>query len=1044
MQATGEGQQEASQWLPVNAESLRAADCSVVLLPAYDRGWPDHPASATTPTTALQERDPNSPINLNRRLRNPSRALPSLLARLKVLDNRFKARSASAHQSSTRDNAGRYRPHDCQPPLQNSFQHCNRDIIADKPARVWIGPPKLQLTLPADSGEAGVGLEEAMAALVHHHDSDVSSIHSISERLGPSDSEPEDKQKYIIPDNARSRGSSRNAFMFEGSSFDPNLPPTPPPKDPRMASRTSLVSDTSEPDAIFFPSGLSKAGSIYTLGRASFTDQISQLTSIKLPEASSLSTSIAAIPTSAAAARALNDAADQIRRWVQKASDVIGGLDAEDEVEWAAAGGREGVDEVDTAITRFEQLVDVYVTAVEDLERRDDMALLTARDLKAVVDRMERITVDWAKIKDSLERVKEQVRLALEWEELWNAVLGQIRENMDTLNRHVFEMEERRHRNSLLESIESGHGIDIQALETIVEEAPSRNPDAPSNNRLSIIGSLPGMPPSSQAEQVRGMQEETNLLALFAQLQPLEISMEFARPRLTQFLERAKDIFPTGCDDLEKLWESLRSKYKKLEVDADSLRQELGEDRWVLMFRKAGSKTMKMCESVERSITKLRDELDDGTQHTNPPSLAQRIDNYEAKKLHYKPAIQRVLEIIDRGVQSRSTVNGEILRLQADLQRRWTELESQTKGMDFALEQLNINKTNALRDSVSTILSAQGSVASSTGTTLLDTPGSSPASSVVFLSRQSSDQGTSTPYAVKGKSRASSFASSTTLPSSKRLSSLPVSGANNLTRKTPLTRSSVADLKAGGVSSRLYPPPSPSRSLSRQENSREDKPSRPRWNSSTNLNDTPIGHNFKPSTTPSPYKRSLYLHGPRSVSTPTAVSHPSPLGQEFSSSTISESSSLSRPPVTPLGSRIARPPSALGDPLTASSSRLPRASIYFTPGSSQQIPSSPPSSLRSSTASALSNGSTSSVRTVRPSDSDPLRDSPSTPKKELAQHVGRPQSSIQPSAPNPDASPSAPVRPLPAKSNAGGGTRPASGMARRRSSMLPLPRSSRS
>lgn len=803
-----------------------------------------------------------------------------------------------------------------------------------------------------------------MAALLHY-DSDVSSIHSISERLGPSDSEVEDRQKYRMPDVGKSRGSSRNGFVFEGGpAAESNGPPTPPPKDSRMASRTSLLSDTSEPDAIFYPSGLSRAGSIYTLGRASFTDQISQLTSIKLPEASSLSTSIAAIPTSTTAARALNDAADQIRCWVQKASDVIAGLDAEDDVEWAAAGGREGVDEVDAAISRFEMLVDVYVTAVEHLERRDDISALTAKDLKAVVERMEKITTDWTTIKSSLERVKEQVRLAMEWEELWNIVLGQIRENMDILNRQVFEMEERRHKNSLLESMESGHGIDIQALETIVEEAPSRKADAAANNRLTIVGGLSGS--ATEVDRSRCSQEDSNLLSLFAQLQPLEISLEFAQPRLTQFLKRAKDIFPTGCEDLEQLWQSLQAKYNKLEADADSLKQELGEDRWVLMFRKAGSKTLKMCESVERSITKLRDELDDGTQHTNPPMLAQRIDNYEAKKQHYKPAIQRVLEIIDRGVQSRSTVNGEILRLQADLQRRWTELEAQTKAMDFALEQLNISKARQLRDSVSTILSTQGSIASSTGTTLLDTPGSSPASSIVFMSRQSSDQGSATPYGPSSKSRTSSFASGTTMHSSQRYSSLPVPGSSHIPRKNPLARSSAADVKSN-VISRLYSSPTPVRSLSRASAVADDKSSRPRWNGSTNMKDTPIGHNFKPLslTTPSPYRKPITGRSPRSVSNPsTSQTRPSPLGYN-NGNTSTASTPSTRPPSTPLGARYPRPPSALSNPPHSTHSRLPRASLYLTPATAPSIPSSPPStSSRSTSYSVLSNASTSSSATV--------------------------------------------------------------------------------
>lgn len=284
--------------------------------------------------------------------------------------------------------------------------------------------------------------------------------------------------------------------------------------------------------------------------------------------------------------------------------------------------------------------------------------------------------------------------------------------------------------------------------------------------------------------------------------------------------------------------------------------------------------------------------------------------------------------------------------------------------MDFALEQLNINKTSALRDSVSTILSAQGSIASSTGTTLLDTPGSSPASSVVFLSRQSSDHSTSTPFAPTGKSRASSFASSTTLHSSKRYSSLPVPGSSGLARKTPLTRSSVVDLKVG-VSSRLYSSPTPARSLSRQEVPVDDKPSRPRWNASTNLKDTPLGHNFKPisMSTPSPYKKSLQMRSPRAVSTPSVTSQPSPLARQFSASTTS--SVASRPPCTPLGGRVPRPASSLARPPTSTpASRIPRASVYFTPGTAPRIPSSPTSSLRSTANSVISDGSAASSSTI--------------------------------------------------------------------------------
>ena len=104
--------------------------------------------------------------------------------------------------------------------------------------------------------------------------------------------------------------------------------------------------------------------------------------------------------------------------------------------------------------------------------------------------------------------------------------------------------------------------------------------------------------------------DESNLMSLFARMQPRRASLDFVPMSLASFLKRGRPLFPAACGDLDRRLEDLEAKFKRLETDSESLRKELGEDRWVLMFRKAGLKAIKMCESVERSIAKLRDELD--------------------------------------------------------------------------------------------------------------------------------------------------------------------------------------------------------------------------------------------------------------------------------------------------------------------------------------------------------------------------------------------------------------------------------------------------
>ncbi|EHL03421.1 hypothetical protein M7I_0644 [Glarea lozoyensis 74030] len=417
-------------------------------------------------------------------------------------------------------------------------------------------------------------------------------------------------------------------------------------------------------------------------------------------------------------------AAEQIRSWIQKASEVINGLDGDDDVEWAAAGGREGLAEVDNAISRFEELINVYVSAIESLQNRPDIATVPGEELKRVVLQVETILKEWEKIRKTLKGVKNSVEIAMEWEELWNTVLGDIGNEMDILSRLVFEMEEKRHK-TLLE--EAGGDLDINELKTIVEETPpSKRSQA--NNRYSITA-FPMSPGSPNTPTTSMAPDDSSLLALFARMQPLRASLDFLPMRLSSFHSRADNIFPTACEELETRRESLEKSYTSLEKDAQSLRHEIGEDKWVLIFRGASRKNQKMYESVERSVMKLKAAVETGLHLNNPATMGKQIESYESKKTHYGPAIEQVLFIIENGVKDRSTVNGEILRLHSDMQGKWNNLKEQMAELDVSLEEIQADKRNQqLRDSISSMVSNDRSTIGSFN----DTPGSSPASSVIM------------------------------------------------------------------------------------------------------------------------------------------------------------------------------------------------------------------------------------------------------------------------------------------------------------------------
>lgn len=667
-----------------------------------------------------------------------------------------------------------------------------------------------------------------------------------------------DTNKYRLPDHVNGNGTKvqldtrrehieRDVRPPSPTESPPPLPPkdTPPLSSvPTSAPTTTATPAEFNPDlSSYFTPGHQRPGSIYTLSRLSFANQLAQLTALQLPDAGSLSSKVSAIPTAQAATTALINAADQIRSWITKASDVINGLDSDDDVDWAAAGGREGLAEVEKAIIRFEELINAYVSAIEELQGRDDIAEVSANDLNRAVFQMESIMKEWTSIRRSLQVVKEQVEIAMEWEELWGNVLGDIQNEMDELARLVFELEERRHKSMMAAT--SGEAVDIGDLETIVEETPP----APSRLQAAARFSVPSFPLSPSSPGGAPMStDDSSLLALFARMQPLRASLDFLPMRLSVFQARAELSFPTACEELDMRQNGLDAAYKKLEKDAESLRKELGEDRWVLVFRGAGRQAYKMYESVERSLMKLREAIDAGLHLTNQPLMVKKIENFDAKKTHYGPAIERVLGIIDKGVQDRLTVNGEILRLHQEIQSKWDDLKEQIREVGATVEDLQSGKQGGqqLRDSVSSMLSNDRSTIASGH----ETPGSSPPSSVIMSSLGLDP---TTPAAKMAKHRSPSQMAN------RRHSSLPTPA--QVPRKANMARLSV-----------LATPSNVNVPAAKNSRPPSVADTRPRWRSSANAGGVDTGHNFKPLSlsTPSPYAKTPAT--PRSASSITPTS----------------------------------------------------------------------------------------------------------------------------------------------------------------------------
>ena len=767
------------------------------------------------------------------------------------------------------------------------------------------------------------------------------------------------------------------SHSMESSKQTPKMwarPPTPPHHDeqsdaaPSNTKRESFYgTDTESFYSHLRSRNLSRTNSLYSISRVSFNNQIKQLTSIQLPDANSLSSSISAIQTAPKASRALNDAAAQIQAWINKASEVLDGLHARDDIDWAAQAGREGLEEVDGAIDKFDSLVNVYVTAVERLEMREDAGDIPAEDLQHSIKELEKIITEWKKIKSDLKTVKHQVELSLEWEELRNSAFDDAAQECEDLSRQVFEMEEHRHVAAPVMPQELPTDVGLDEFEGMILDSGN---EGTAQQRLPHRYSLPkqpqpassSCPPDSPNPDEGG--QDSNLMGLFAQMQALRASLDFLPMRIQQFQSKASEDFPTACRELEDRKDQLEEQWQKLETDAQSLRKELSEDRWLLLFRNAGRQALKMIDSVDRSRVRLDEALDVNTQLRHAPSTMEKLKNYETKKLHYRPAIEKVIALVDRGVRDRLTLNGEIIRLQNDVKKKWQTVVMGIRLLDGTLNDYHATETQQLRESVSSVMTNDHSLLASS---VIGSMGSSPASSVGPSSRAVSRTRPShhASPSDEGRPRQTSVSSSTSTkpvvpvtPAMKRYSSLPipmtpVSSRRSQHQTTPLSHSSLAEASQSIASSRLATPRTPmstrpssrlsstpsSSTIPARPTSRlsqtPSSSSKPRWNVSTSMNKSAIGHNFRPlsATEPSPYSRRV---------TPVKYTPPGAARRIASLSPMTPASTTHSRQTSATSSIVGSPSPQLQP---GSAPRLRRPSSLVLSQSSVDLPTSPGSEL---------------------------------------------------------------------------------------------------
>lgn len=191
-------------------------------------------------------------------------------------------------------------------------------------------------------------------------------------------------------------------------------------------------------------------------------------------------------------------------------------------------------------------------------------------------------------------------------------------------------------------------------------------------------------------------------------------------------------------DFLKQKYHGLITDWSKIQKDTELLRDELKEDKWLVVFRTVSAQAEEMMESLEKVLTASQEFMWDFKKQCGSPDRARRsrtasrhprssngseveilcdssslvmspeavqdlldrylvlCKNFVAKKKHYVPSCERVLTTLVKGIENRSTKNGEVLRRYADMRTRFQNIQQHIIQTDAELSRTEI----ALRQTI--------------------------------------------------------------------------------------------------------------------------------------------------------------------------------------------------------------------------------------------------------------------------------------------------------------------------------------------------------
>ncbi|KAF9923127.1 hypothetical protein FBU30_006777 [Linnemannia zychae] len=382
-------------------------------------------------------------------------------------------------------------------------------------------------------------------------------------------------------------------------------------------------------------------------------------------------------------------AASELSAWLETAEMTVYGLEMDVEQD-GVSDGRD-VGEIDVMMNRFQPNISMLIelkdkmilrlptTSIDTQPQDEDDVLaetpMTEQELRETTQAVE---LSWNSLKAMVTKVK--------------GILASMRARGD----HLTRME------NLLGEIEE---IGLR-LDSFQEERTYCSPDmgTPKSVRSPPSPTLSHSSTTTEtmtinSEGIQPKQRNTEILTL------LDSRIELLEP-VVQTLAAEIEAQSSGDNEKDGLLEQFLQ-LSKLWVDLKARREKIGEEvkeeRWLIVFDQVAGQVESMMQSMERAIIHCKGLIDQIKNMVNekiiPTAPIDRdhlytiFKSFEAKHKYYAPAVNKMLNMLENGIESRMTRNIDVIQKHQSMKKTWEQLR---RRLD--LVELDLNDIESMLD----------------------------------------------------------------------------------------------------------------------------------------------------------------------------------------------------------------------------------------------------------------------------------------------------------------------------------------------------------